>query len=65
LRFKRGPELLRHGGIAIATSELDELYRSYPGYLDAACFVLSDPVIGDRIFAAVLPRPARPYRSRR
>ena len=60
LRFKRDPELLRHGGIAVATAEFDELYRLYPGFLDAACFVLSDPVIGDRIFAAVLPRPGEP-----
>jgi acyl-CoA synthetase (AMP-forming)/AMP-acid ligase II len=60
LQFKGDPELLRHGGIAIATSEFDELYRSYPGYLDAACFVLPDPVIGDRIFAAVMPRPGEP-----
>ena len=60
LHFKPNPELLRHGGIAIATSEFDELYRSYPGFLDAACFVLPDPVIGDRIFAAAMPRPGEP-----
>jgi acyl-CoA synthetase (AMP-forming)/AMP-acid ligase II len=57
LRFKRDAELLRHGGIAIAASEFDAHYRSFPGFLDAACFVLPDPVIGDRVFAAVLPRP--------
>jgi mycobactin salicyl-AMP ligase len=57
VRLKADPELLRHGGVAIAASEFDELYRSFPCFLDAACFVLPDPVIGDRVFAAVVPRP--------
>ena len=57
VRLKADPELLRHGGVAIAASEFDELYCSFPGFLDAACFVLPDPVIGDRVFAAVVPRP--------
>ncbi len=59
LRLKRDPELLHHGGFAIAASELDQLYQSFPGYLDAACFVLPDPIIGDRIFAAVVPKAER------
>jgi acyl-CoA synthetase (AMP-forming)/AMP-acid ligase II len=54
------PELLRHGGVAIAASEFDELYRSFPGFLDAACFVLPDRIIGDRVFAAVVPKPGEP-----
>jgi mycobactin salicyl-AMP ligase len=57
LQLKGDTELRRHGGMAIATSELDDLYRSFPGFLDAACFVLPDPIIGDRVFAAVMPRP--------
>jgi acyl-CoA synthetase (AMP-forming)/AMP-acid ligase II len=57
LRLKGDPELLRHGGVSIATAEFDALYRDYPGFLDAACFVLPDPVMGDRVFAAVVPRP--------
>jgi acyl-CoA synthetase (AMP-forming)/AMP-acid ligase II len=60
LRLKGDSELLRHGGIAIATSEFDELYRSFSGFLDAACFVLPDPIMGDRVFAAVIPRPGEP-----
>jgi acyl-CoA synthetase (AMP-forming)/AMP-acid ligase II len=60
LRLKGDPELLRHGGISIATSEFDALYRSFPGFLDAACFVLPDPIVGDRVFAAVMPRPGEP-----
>ena len=51
---------MHHGGFAIAASELDQLYQSFPGYLDAACFVLSDPVIGERIFAAIVPKPSEP-----
>jgi acyl-CoA synthetase (AMP-forming)/AMP-acid ligase II len=57
VRLKPDPELLRHGGVAIAASEFDELYQGFPGFLDAACFVLPDPMIGDRVFAAVVPRP--------
>lgn len=60
VRVKRDPELLHHGGFAVAASELDQLYRSFPGYFDAACFVLSDPVIGERIFAAIVPQPSEP-----
>jgi acyl-CoA synthetase (AMP-forming)/AMP-acid ligase II len=57
LQLKGDPELLRHGGVAIAASEFDDLYRSFPAFLDAACFVLPDPEAGDRVVAAVVPRP--------
>ena len=60
LRIKRDAELLHHGGFAVAASELDQLYQSFPGYLDAACFVLSDPIIGERIFAAIVPKASEP-----
>ncbi len=60
LQFKGDPELLRHGGLAIAASEFDELYRAFPAYLDAACLVLADPDVGDRVIAAVVPRPGEP-----
>jgi mycobactin salicyl-AMP ligase len=60
IRLKADPELLRHGGVALAASEFDELYRSFPGFLDAVCFVLPDPIVGDRVFAAVVPRPGEP-----
>jgi mycobactin salicyl-AMP ligase len=53
-------ELLHHGGFAIAASELDGLYQAFPGFLDAACFTLPDPLLGDRIFAAVSPKPEEP-----
>ena len=60
LRVCRNPELVYHGGFTIAASELDGLYQAFPGFLDAACFVLPDPVVGDRIFAAVAPTPSAP-----
>jgi mycobactin salicyl-AMP ligase len=60
LRFIRDDELLHHGGFAIAACELDGLYQSFPGFLDAACFVLPDPLLGDRVFAAVAPKPGEP-----
>ncbi len=56
VRLVRDAELIQHGGVAIAASELDALYRDFPGFLDAACFTAPDPMAGDRIFAAVVPR---------
>jgi acyl-CoA synthetase (AMP-forming)/AMP-acid ligase II len=52
-------DLRAHGGFAIATGELDEVYQSFSGFLDAACFVLPDPIMGDRLLAAVVPKPGR------
>jgi len=60
LRVERNPELIYHGGFTLAASELDGLYQAFPGFLDAACFVLPDPIVGDRIFAAVAPSPNAP-----
>jgi mycobactin salicyl-AMP ligase len=60
LRVARDPELIYHGGFTIAASELDGLYQAFPGFLDAACFVLPDPIVGDRIFGAVAPSPNAP-----
>jgi non-ribosomal peptide synthetase component E (peptide arylation enzyme) len=57
LHLVADPELLHHGGFAVAASELDGLYQAFPGFLDAACFALPDPLLGDRIFAAVSPKP--------
>ncbi len=41
----------------LAASDLDGLYRDAPGVLDAACFMLPDPILGTRIFAAVVAKP--------
>lgn len=60
MKLSRDPELIHHGGFTVAAVELDGLYQAFPGFLDAACFVLPDPIIGDRIFAAVAPSPGAP-----
>ena len=60
LHVTRDPELIHHGGFTIAASELDGLYQAFPGFLDAACFVLPDPIVGDRLFGAVAPFPNAP-----
>jgi len=54
---EKSEDLIYHGGAVIAASELDELYAEFDDFLDAAAFVLDDAVIGERIFAAVVPRP--------
>ncbi len=59
LKLMRGTELRAHGGFAVATGDLDDIYRSFSGFLDAACFVLPDPIMGDRLLAAVVPKPGR------
>ena len=58
-RCKKSEDLIYHGGAVIAASELDKLYAEFDDFLDAAAFVLDDAVIGERIFAAVVPRPER------
>lgn len=60
LVLARDPEMVHHGGFTIAITELDGLYQAFPGFLDAACFVLPDPMVGDRIFTAVAPSPNTP-----
>ncbi len=56
-RCRKSEDLIYHGGAVIAASELDKLYAEFPEFLDAAVFVLDDAVIGERVFAAVVPRP--------
>jgi len=45
------------GGLAIAAESLDEVFRSYDGFLDAAAASVADPLFGERVVAAVVPRP--------
>lgn len=56
-RCEKSEDLIYHGGAVIAAGELDELYAEFDDFLDAAAFVIDDAVIGERIFAAVVPRP--------
>ncbi len=50
-------EIIYHGGAAVGASELDRIYVDYPDFLDAAAFSIDDEIMGERIFAAVVPRP--------
>lgn len=54
---ERDKELIYHGGAMIGASELDRAYADYPDFLDAAAFAIEDATMGERIFAAVVPRP--------
>lgn len=56
----RHPSMIYHGGVAVRAEELDAAYASFPDVLDAAALAIDDPLMGDRIFAAVVPRPEQP-----
>lgn len=45
------------GRHAIDLAAADRAYKTAPGVLDAAAFVLPDPLLGARIAAAVVPKP--------
>ena len=47
------------GGVSISAESLDEVYRAYDGFLDAAAASIPDPLFGERIVAAVVPRPGK------
>lgn len=51
----------RLGGVVLDFEELDRLYRAFPDCLDAAAFAIPDPLLGERIFAALVPRPGREF----
>lgn len=56
-RCQKSEDVIYHGGAMVPASELDRLYSGFSEFLDAAAFVLDDAIIGERIFAAVVPRP--------
>lgn len=51
---------LYYGSNPLNTTELDSLYQSYPGFVDAAAFSIKDPLLGERLFAAIIPQPGGP-----
>ncbi|MEG6509484.1 class I adenylate-forming enzyme family protein [Methyloligella sp. 2.7D] len=59
LRLKCDNELIQLGGFSIAASELDTLYTAYPACEDAAVFTLPDPLLGNRLCAALVPKPGQ------
>lgn len=53
-------DLFHRGSVAIDALDLDRLYRAFPGFLDAAAFMLPCPIMGARIQVAAIPKPAQP-----
>jgi non-ribosomal peptide synthetase component E (peptide arylation enzyme) len=45
------------GGLTVSAAELDSLYAEFDGVADAAAFPFDDPVMGERIMAAIVPEP--------
>ncbi len=48
------PGLARVGGLTLDLDELDGLYASFPSCRDAAAFSIADPLLGERLCAAVV-----------
>lgn len=53
----RSQDVIFHGGLSISARELDALYAGCEQLSDAAAFSFEDPVMGERIMAAVVPQP--------
>jgi len=55
----RNEGLILHGGIAVSIAELDKLYAGHDAIAEAAAFAFDDPVMGERIMAAIVPEPGQ------
>ncbi len=44
-----------HGGLNVSANELDQLYSEHEMVTEAAAFSFEDPVMGERIMAAIVP----------
>jgi len=53
----RVKELIIRGGMNISPAELDSLVESHPALQEAAVFGIPDEVLGEKVCAAVVPRP--------
>lgn len=49
-----------YGSAQFSGPELDKIYQTYPGFVDAAAFSVKDPLLGERLFAAIIPQPGNP-----
>lgn len=54
---RRESSVIYHGGMSLSAVELDLIYAQHEKLADAAAFTFEDPVMGDRILAAVVPKP--------
>ncbi|ANY20238.1 Short-chain-fatty-acid--CoA ligase [Tsuneonella dongtanensis] len=58
LRFVgRCKDLIIRGGVNISPEEIDQLLGGHPSLAEACVFALPDPVMGERIGVAAVPRP--------
>ncbi len=55
--LQKPSESFQHGGMPVATDELDNLYAACEQLSDAAALPIDDPVMGKRILAAIVPNP--------
>ncbi len=55
--IRRNSNVIFYGGLSVSAHELDQLYADFHGISDAAAFAFDDPVMGERILAAVVPQP--------
>lgn len=53
----RVKELIIRGGMNISPAELDALVESHPSIQEAAVFGIPDEVLGEKVCAAVVPKP--------
>lgn len=63
LRFVgRCKDLIIRGGVNISPEEIDQLLGGHPMLAEACVFALPDPVMGERIGVAAVPRPGHDLR---
>jgi 2,3-dihydroxybenzoate-AMP ligase len=55
----RTKDLINRGGEKISAEEVENLILGHPAVLNVACVPVPDPVLGERMCACVLLRPAR------
>ena len=55
----RKKDLINRGGEKISAEEIENLILSHPVVLNVACVPMPDPVLGERMCAFVVPKPAR------
>lgn len=56
ITIEQDQEGVFYGNTILNGFELDKIYQSFPGFIDAAAFSLKDPLLGNRLFAAIIPK---------
>lgn len=51
---RRG-NIIYHGGLAVSAPDLDAIYSEFPGIERGVAVSIADPVLGERITAAIIP----------